>query len=92
MIISELVTNAVKIAPGDQIQFGIALDRETGLVVWCQDSSNQLPEIRAADDALATDTFEDGGGRGLHVVSALASSGPHWELLIEGGKMVWAVL
>ncbi|MBB4162319.1 ATP-binding SpoIIE family protein phosphatase [Streptomyces cinereoruber] len=78
LIVSELVTNAVRYAGGP---VGLRLIRETSLVCEVTDPSNTQPRLRRA-------RWSDEGGRGLFLVAQLTSRwgsrhGRH-------GKTIWA--
>ena len=85
LVVSELVTNAVRAAPGMQAAVPVALylALERGrLYVLAWDCCPDLPVLRAhADDAES--------GRGLELVRALSSD---WGASAEpGGKVVYAM-
>ncbi|WP_435208277.1 ATP-binding protein [Streptomyces sp. bgisy034] len=90
MVVSELVTNAVRHAhplpadPGEPGRCRLTLERpEPDMVrVWVMDSSSRPVVRRTPDDDCET-------GRGLDVVDALAT---RWEVMtrLTGGKAVWA--
>jgi len=78
LLVSELVTNAVRYAPGT---IGLRLVLEGGLVCEVRDNSAALPRLRYPGE-------EDERGRGLQVVSQLAQ---RWgSRRTTGGKVVWA--
>jgi anti-sigma regulatory factor (Ser/Thr protein kinase) len=78
LLASELVTNAVRYAPGT---IGLRLVLEGGLVCEVRDNSAALPRLRYPGD-------EDERGRGLQVVSQMAQ---RWgSRRTSGGKIVWA--
>ena len=80
LLVSELVTNAVRYAQGS---IALRLVREGGLVCEVLDDSAALPRLRHAGD-------EDERGRGLQVVSQLAQ---HWGARRTlSGKVVWCEL
>lgn len=96
LVLSELVTNAVRAtragrpAPGwpapaadDLIRVGLGITGG-GLYVGVWDRSRDFPVVRRPDDG-------DEGGRGLHLVDALAQE---WGTTLSraGGKVVWATL
>ncbi|MFE3205855.1 ATP-binding protein [Embleya sp. NPDC059237] len=64
LIVSELVTNAVRYAGGP---IGLRLIRETSLVCEVTDPSNTQPRLRRA-------RWSDEGGRGLFLVAQLAAT------------------
>ncbi len=80
LVVSELVTNAVRYAQGP---IRLRLVFEGGLFIEVFDSSAAVPRLRHADD-------EDERGRGLAVVSQLAH---RWGTRRAGtGKVVWCEL
>jgi serine phosphatase RsbU (regulator of sigma subunit)/anti-sigma regulatory factor (Ser/Thr protein kinase) len=80
LLVSELVTNAVRYAQG---KIGLRLVLEGGLVCEVLDESAALPRLRHPDDS-------DERGRGLQVVSQLAQ---RWGARRAGaGKVVWCEL
>ncbi len=80
LLVSELVTNAVRYAQGS---IALRLVREGGLVCEVLDDSAALPRLRHAGE-------EDERGRGLQVVSQLAQ---HWGARRTlSGKVVWCEL
>ena len=77
LLVSELVTNAVRYAQG---KIGLRLVLEGGLVCEVLDDSAALPRLRHPDD-------EDERGRGLQVVSQVAQ---RWGARrAPSGKIVW---
>ncbi len=80
LVISELVTNAVRYAQGT---IGLRLVFEGGLFIEVLDDSAAVPRLRHAED-------DDERGRGLQVVSQLAH---RWGTRRSGaGKIVWCEL
>jgi anti-sigma regulatory factor (Ser/Thr protein kinase) len=80
LLVSELVTNAVRYAQG---KIGLRLVLEGGLVCEVLDDSAALPRLRHPDD-------DDERGRGLQVVSQLAQ---RWGARrATSGKVVWCEL
>jgi serine phosphatase RsbU (regulator of sigma subunit)/anti-sigma regulatory factor (Ser/Thr protein kinase) len=80
LVVSELVTNALRYASGD---IGLRLLRDRSLVCEVSDDSDALPRARQA-------AHDDEGGRGLHVVHRLAK---RWGARPAGdGKVVWCEL
>jgi serine phosphatase RsbU (regulator of sigma subunit)/anti-sigma regulatory factor (Ser/Thr protein kinase) len=80
LLVSELVTNAVRYAQG---QIGLRLVLEGGLVIEVNDDSAALPRLRHPDD-------QDERGRGLQVVSQIAQ---RWGARrAVSGKVVWCEL
>jgi anti-sigma regulatory factor (Ser/Thr protein kinase) len=81
LIVSELVTNAVRHSRGP-VTVRLRAD-STSLLIDVWDSLPTPPE----PGTLAAD---DGGGRGLGIVAALSR---HWGHRLEGcGKTVWALI
>ncbi|GGU99870.1 hypothetical protein GCM10010182_16200 [Actinomadura cremea] len=93
LIVAELITNAGRITPDSEIRVRVA--REGGAVlvaVW--DSSDAMPLVRplvrdVLPDASALEPGRHEGGRGLHLVRALAS-GCGACRTEPSGKWVWA--
>ncbi len=82
LIISELVGNAVRHGAATLITLGLRVD-DNQMYVEVSDGSVGAPVERAA-------ACEDESGRGMTLVTALAS---HWGVRpIPGGKVVWATL
>jgi serine phosphatase RsbU (regulator of sigma subunit)/anti-sigma regulatory factor (Ser/Thr protein kinase) len=80
LVVSELVTNAVRYAQGT---IGLRLVFEGGLFIEVIDDSAAVPRLRHADS-------DDERGRGLQVVSQLAH---RWGTRRAGsGKVVWCEL
>ena len=81
VIVSELVTNAVRAGSGE---VGLTVGLERGrVVVRVTDSAVGWPEPRTA-------AIDDPGGRGLPLVAALSAA---WGVrLADTGKTVWAEL
>jgi anti-sigma regulatory factor (Ser/Thr protein kinase) len=82
VIVSELVTNAIRAAPEDPVWVALRTDGDRQ-ILEVQDCSPVLPALEPAD-------LMAEGGRGLRVVAALAA-----ELgctPVSGGKILWAVL
>jgi serine phosphatase RsbU (regulator of sigma subunit)/anti-sigma regulatory factor (Ser/Thr protein kinase) len=78
LLVSELVTNAIRYANGE-ILLRLILEPD-GLTVEVHDSSPALPRVLQADK-------DAENGRGLHVVSLVAS---RWGVRrTAGGKVVW---
>jgi serine phosphatase RsbU (regulator of sigma subunit) len=77
LLVSELVTNAIRYTPGPVT---LRLIQEGSLVCEVLDSSPALPRLRSA-------AGDDEGGRGLQVVSQLSH---RWGARrVAGGKVVW---
>ncbi|MFI0366841.1 ATP-binding protein [Actinomadura sp. 1N219] len=94
LIVSELVTNAARQTPNQEIRVQVSRDAD-GLIiaVWDRDPQYPRPKPRTTltleDLDISEDAFDDNGGRGLHIVRALsvrcgATRDP------AGGKWVWA--
>jgi len=78
LLVSELVTNAIKYANGE-VMLRLILEPDT-LVCEVHDSSPALPRVLQVDK-------DAENGRGLHVVSQVAS---RWGARrTTGGKVVW---
>ncbi|MEU6658704.1 SpoIIE family protein phosphatase [Streptomyces sp. NPDC046821] len=78
MVVSELVTNAIRYAGGP---VGLRLIRENVLVCEVTDPSNTQPRLRRADTT-------DEGGRGLFLVAQLTT---RWGSRYgQHGKTIWA--
>jgi anti-sigma regulatory factor (Ser/Thr protein kinase) len=81
LLVSELVTNALRYASGGPI--GLRLLRDRTLVCEVRDQSDALPRARQAAE-------DDENGRGLQVVQRLAK---RWGSRLAGsGKVVWCEL
>jgi anti-sigma regulatory factor (Ser/Thr protein kinase) len=79
LLVSELVTNAIRYAKGGEILLRLILEPET-LVCEVHDSSPALPRVLQVDK-------DAENGRGLHVVSQMAS---RWGVRrTASGKVVW---
>ncbi|MDX6314093.1 MAG: hypothetical protein QOF44_3557 [Streptomyces sp.] len=79
LVVSELVTNAIRYAGGGPIQ--LRLIRDTTLVTEVSDASSTAPHLRRAR------TFDE-GGRGLLLVAALTQ---RWGTRqTPAGKTIWA--
>ena len=86
MVVSELVTNAVRHGLADErhapvLQL-VLLKHERRLVVVVTDPGDQVPRLAERGDFAET-------GRGLRIVAALSGSWG-WAPLVTGGKAVWA--
>ncbi|RKN40039.1 SpoIIE family protein phosphatase [Streptomyces hoynatensis] len=78
LIVSELVTNAMRYAQGS---IGLRLIRETALICEVSDGSSTAAHLRQAAD-------EQEGGRGLFLVAQLATA---WGTRFNAhGKTIWA--
>jgi anti-sigma regulatory factor (Ser/Thr protein kinase) len=102
-VVSELIGNAAKETPNREIRF--ALRREMGgVLVGVWDSSPRLPrpapvaELTLDTLDLSEHNFDANGGRGLHIVAALATNWGYQPDPIDPrtglslGKWVWARL
>jgi serine phosphatase RsbU (regulator of sigma subunit)/anti-sigma regulatory factor (Ser/Thr protein kinase) len=79
LLVSELVTNAIKYAKNGEIMLRLILEPES-LVCEVHDSSPALPRVLQVDK-------DAENGRGLHVVSQMAA---HWGVRrTAAGKVVW---
>lgn len=77
LILSELVTNAIRYATGP---IGVRLIRDRNLICEVSDGSNVSPHLRRA-------TTLDEGGRGLFLVAQFADN---WGTrYTSGGKVIW---
>lgn len=96
LITDELVANAAKAASGRQIKMRASRDA-TGVFIGVWDPSDQLPVLRPMAELtletldLAEDSWDDNGGRGLHIVRALATDSGCTPTP-SGGKWLWAHL
>lgn len=103
LVTAEMVTNAVKAAAGQDIRLVCRWGAEAVLIeVW--DSSPEPPvpaplvELSLDDLDLSQASFDANGGRGLHIVQALAAEWGHRFDPIDPttghspGKCVWARL
>jgi anti-sigma regulatory factor (Ser/Thr protein kinase) len=78
LILSELVTNAIRYAGGP---IGVRVLRDRSLICEVSDASSTSPHLRYAADT-------DEGGRGLFLVAQLAE---HWGTRYTAtGKVIWA--
>lgn len=96
LIVTELVANAVAAVPDGQLTIRAARDARSVLIsVW--DSSNATPrprpirELEPADLDLDPAHFDDNGGNGLVLVTALAQE-TGFVRTAPTGKWVWARL
>jgi serine phosphatase RsbU (regulator of sigma subunit) len=81
LLVSELVTNATKYAPGHHIQVRLIVDGT--LICEVTDNSPAMPRVLEINDS-------GENGRGLHVVARLAS---RWgSRRTPSGKVVWCEL
>jgi anti-sigma regulatory factor (Ser/Thr protein kinase) len=78
LVVSELVTNAVRYSDGP---IELRLIRDRALICEVTDTSSTSPNLRHAEDS-------DEGGRGLHITAELTQ---RWGVRPERrGKTVWA--
>ncbi|QFG24087.1 ATP-binding protein [Actinomadura sp. WMMB 499] len=96
LIVSELVTNAARETPHEEIRFQFSRDA-CGIIIGVWDSSPEVPrrpepvfELTFDDlDSSSEAAFDDSGGRGLAIVQTLAA-GCGVTKDPNGGKWVWA--
>lgn len=96
LIASELITNAVVATPGEEIRYQCSRD-VAGVLIAVWDASTAGPQPRPVVE-LTLDTldvseehWDDNGGRGLPIVTALAAE-CGYSPDPTGGKWVWARL
>ncbi|MFJ9843552.1 SpoIIE family protein phosphatase [Kitasatospora sp. NPDC101155] len=78
LIVSELVTNAIRYAPGP---IRVRLIRDRSLICEVSDTGHTSPHLRQA-------ARDDEGGRGLYIIAQLTES---WGTrYTEEGKTIWA--
>ncbi|WP_141582464.1 ATP-binding protein [Actinomadura sp. WMMA1423] len=94
LVASELVTNAVRQTPHQEIRLQLSRDGH-GIVIAVWDADYALPqtkptkELTLEDLDLSAEAFDDNGGYGLHIVQALSSKcGVTGDP--AGGKWVWS--
>ena len=94
LVVAELVANAAKETPGEEIRLELVRDaRDVVIADW--DSSPRPPRPRPPAELtlenldLAADSFDDNGGRGLLIVRSLTTRSG-CTLDPRGGKWVWA--
>ncbi|MEU8342972.1 ATP-binding protein [Spirillospora sp. NPDC048832] len=96
LIASELITNAVAATPGKEIRYQCSRDA-AGVLIAVWDANPTLPRLHPLIElALETldvseENWDDNGGRGLPIVTALAAECGHTPDS-SGGKWVWARL
>ena len=84
-VVSELVTNAVKVSRPDwTVTLRLLIDQEAVLVA-VHDESDELPELRDVP-------VDETAGRGLLIVETLSSGDCGYTLGLYGGKTVWALV
>jgi anti-sigma regulatory factor (Ser/Thr protein kinase) len=96
LLVSELVTNAVKTTAGNNDQAAICLQLSgdnTRVLIEVWDADPQPPVLKdLGEDNTPTPDPQDEGGRGLFLVSALST---HWAWYLTekpAGKVVWCEL
>ena len=94
LVVSELVTNAARQTPHEEIRLQLSRDAY-GVIIAVWDAAHELPrakpmtELTLDDLDLSEEAFDDNGGWGLHIVQALsATCGVIGDP--AGGKWVWA--
>jgi anti-sigma regulatory factor (Ser/Thr protein kinase) len=94
LIVSELVTNAARQTPDEEIRLQLSRDAY-GVIIAVWDADHELPKARpmtelTLDDLdLSEEAFDDNGGWGLHIVQAMsAKCGVTADP--AGGKWVWS--
>ncbi|GAB3658849.1 hypothetical protein GCM10027589_19640 [Actinocorallia lasiicapitis] len=94
LISSELITNSAEATPGLLIKFRLArTPAHLHISTW--DSSPLTPTLRPTVRTLESldstpETFDTGGGWGLHLVTALSTT--HGTTPTPHGKWTWATL
>lgn len=89
LVVSELVTNAVRYAGCSQRRFGehpimlMLLRLSPHVLLAVSDPSDELPKPKTPD-------YISENGRGLHIVQTYSECWG-WDALDEGGKAVWAL-
>lgn len=72
LVASELVTNAVKATPGQEIRACFSYNGGSPLLeIW--DSSDEVPVLKSDSVDLDDGDFDGNGGLGLHLVGSLAA-------------------
>ncbi len=94
LIVSELVTNAARQTPDEEIRLQLSRDAY-GIIIAVWDADHELPtakpmkELTLDDLDLSEEAFDDNGGWGLHIVQAMsAKCGVTADP--AGGKWVWS--
>lgn len=80
LLVSELVTNALRYGEGGEIEFRLIITLQ-GLLLAVNDGSAHRPQLRMADDSSET-------GRGLFLVASLADN---WGVS-DDGTTTWCTL
>ncbi|MFC6883228.1 MULTISPECIES: ATP-binding protein [Actinomadura] len=83
LVVSELVSNAVKHAPGPTALYVAASPETVILEVW--DQGTGLPRVRVP-------SLEDDSGRGLNIINELSGHRLSWKRHADGCKSVRVVL
>jgi len=91
LVVSELVTNAVRHGPvlEREVEIAVTVLSAGACLVEVRDESTTVPRPRAASDGQAG--YEE-SGRGLHLVEALAEAWGVARHRDGRGKTVWALL
>jgi anti-sigma regulatory factor (Ser/Thr protein kinase) len=96
LIASELITNAVAATPGEEIRYQCSRD-PAGVLIAVWDASPTPPRVHPLIELtletldVSEENWDDNGGRGLPIVTALATKCGHTPDP-SGGKWVWARL
>ncbi|SNS44133.1 Histidine kinase-like ATPase domain-containing protein [Actinomadura meyerae] len=96
LIASELITNAVAATPGKEIRYQCSRDT-AGVLIAVWDASPTVPRVHPLIELtldtldVSEENWDDNGGRGLPIVTALATECGHTPDP-SGGKWVWARL
>jgi anti-sigma regulatory factor (Ser/Thr protein kinase) len=96
LIASELITNAVAATPGKEIRYQCSRDT-VGVLIAVWDASPTPPRVHPLIELtletlhVSEEGWDDNGGRGLPIVTALATECGHTSDP-SGGKWVWARL
>ena len=84
-VVSELITNAVKVSRPDwPVTLRLLIDQEAVLVAVA-DESDELPELRDVE-------VDETQGRGLLIVESLSGGDCGYTRGLYGGKTVWALI
>ncbi|TDE32356.1 ATP-binding protein [Actinomadura sp. 6K520] len=94
LVVSELVTNAARQTPHEEIRLQLSRDAY-GVIVAVWDAAHELPQAKPMAELtlenldLSEDAFDDNGGWGLHIVQALSTK---CGVIRDpaGGKWVWS--
>lgn len=82
LIVSELVTNAIKVAPDQEIRISISPEEEH-VTISVHDPVDDLPRRRRAG-------LNDESGRGIPIVEECAQR--YGAVKVSDGKIVWAMV